>query len=194
MALQMTIILLLLVSSSLGAVPQSVTPPPAAVGMDELPENMPLVTRLLWGERGLIRTLGLAPKNRISELKLRAFMLETHQKAALGTVALLSGQAYTGVLMAERKTDDYEKTREIHSSLADVTVAAYIVTGSLSYLAPPAVRYRKEVDPIRLHRWLSYLHMAGMAALPVWEGWWQSLMNTISPTMRPSDCIEAWDW
>ncbi|MAG20556.1 MAG: hypothetical protein CMF77_00080 [Candidatus Marinimicrobia bacterium] len=164
----MTIILLLFVSSSsLDAVPQSVTPPPTPVEINELPENMPLVTRLLWGEQGLIRTLGLAPKDRIAELKLRTFMLQTHQKFALGTVALLSGQAYTGMLMAKGKTDGYEKTQEIHSSLADATFAAYIVTGSLSYLVPPAVSYKQKVDPIRLHRWLSYLHMAGMAALPV---------------------------
>ena len=108
----MTIILLLFVSSSsLDAVPQSVTPPPTPVEINELPENMPLVTRLLWGEQGLIRTLGLAPKDRIAELKLRTFMLQTHQKFALGTVALLSGQTYTGMLMAKGKQMVMKKRR-----------------------------------------------------------------------------------
>lgn len=160
-------LLIALVSPSLKAIPEPKAALPSPVEINRLPENMPIFTRFLWGERGLIRTVGLAPKDRATELKLRTFMLQTHQKFALGTVALLSGQVYTGLQMAEGKTDDYEATREIHSSLADATVAAYIITGSLSYLAPPAVSYSKRIEPIRIHRWLSYLHMAGMAALPV---------------------------
>ena len=36
----------------------------------------------------------------------------------------------------------------------------------LSYTAPPAVRYSKKIDSIRIHRWLSIIHFSGMVALP----------------------------
>ena len=46
-------------------------------------ENMPLRTKLLWGDKGLFRQINLGPDNRKDELKLRVKMLQNHQKLAL---------------------------------------------------------------------------------------------------------------
>ena len=52
---------------------------------DTLPKNIPFSKKLVWGKNGLARKLGLAPKDRIGELKLRHKMLQTHQKLGLLT-------------------------------------------------------------------------------------------------------------
>ena len=51
-----------------------------------LPENMPLHTKVLWGENGVLRKLKLAPNTRQEELQLRVKMLQLHQKIALGSL------------------------------------------------------------------------------------------------------------
>ena len=45
-----------------------------------MPENMPVHTKIFWGENGFFRKLNIAPKSRSSELKLRVKMLQIHQK------------------------------------------------------------------------------------------------------------------
>ena len=46
-------------------------------------ENMPLRTKLLWGEKGFFRQINFGPDSRKDELKLRVKMLQNHQKLAL---------------------------------------------------------------------------------------------------------------
>jgi hypothetical protein len=41
-----------------------------------------------------------------------------------------------------------------------------MTSASLSYLAPPAQKYEKRVSSMKIHRWLSYIHFAGMMAVP----------------------------
>ena len=43
-------------------------------------ENMPLRTKLLWGEKGFFRQINFGPDSRKDELKLRVKMLQNHQK------------------------------------------------------------------------------------------------------------------
>ena len=59
-------------------------------------EFMPLHTRILWGEKGLIRKMNLAPETRRAELKLRTKMLQNHQKLAMVSLGLLAYQYSLG--------------------------------------------------------------------------------------------------
>ena len=54
-----------------------------------LPDNMPLQTKLLWAETGLLRKTNLFHVDRPREIELRTKMLQLHQKLALGTLGLM---------------------------------------------------------------------------------------------------------
>ena len=53
-------------------------------------ENMPLRTKLLWGEKGFFRQINFGPDSRKDELKLRVKMLQNHQKLALVSLGLVA--------------------------------------------------------------------------------------------------------
>ena len=125
-------------------------------------EYMPLHTKLLWGDDGFFRQINFGPKTRKDELKLRVKMLQNHQKLALASLGLLAYQSSLGYQMKE---GDYS-LRKNHRQFSKITWGFYITTASLSYLAPPAQKYEKRVSSIKLHRWLSYVHFAGMMAVP----------------------------
>lgn len=42
-----------------------------------------------------------------------------------------------------------------------------MTSASLSYFAPPGMIYEKRISSMKLHKWLSYLHFAGMLAIPI---------------------------
>jgi len=125
-------------------------------------EYMPLHTKLLWGDDGFFRQINFGPKTRKDELKLRVKMLQNHQKLALVSLGLLAYQSSLGYQMKE---GDYS-LRENHRKYSTIAWGAYITSASLSYLAPPAQKYEKRVSSIKLHRWLSYVHFAGMMTVP----------------------------
>ena len=56
-------------------------------------ENMPLRTKLLWGDKGFFRQLNFGPENRRDEIKLRVRMLQNHQKLALASLGLVAYQS-----------------------------------------------------------------------------------------------------
>ena len=124
---------------------------------------MPLHTKLLWGEKGFFRQLNFGPENRKDELKLRVKMLQNHQKLALASLGLIAYQSSLGNKMKE---GDYT-VREDHKRLSMITWGAYMTSASLSYFAPPAQKYDSKISSMRIHRWLSYVHFAGMMAVPV---------------------------
>ena len=135
---------------------------------DSLPENMPLRVQLLWGQRGLMRTLGLAPQTRLGELRLRRSMLQWHQRLGLVTFGALTTQVILGELMANNPAKHYEDLRPVHRTLGYATFGVYMTTASLSLFAPPARRYGG-FSSIKLHRWLALVHFTGMAIQP-WLG------------------------
>ena len=55
-----------------------------------LPDKMPLQTKILWSQNGLLRKTKLFEVDRPRELILRKKMLQLHQKLALGTLGLFS--------------------------------------------------------------------------------------------------------
>ena len=124
---------------------------------------MPLHTKLLWGEKGFFRQLNFGPETRKDELKLRVKMLQNHQKLALVSLGLIAYQSSLGNKMKE---GDYT-VREDHKRLSMITWGAYMTSASLSYFAPPAQKYDSKISSMRIHRWLSYVHFAGMMAVPV---------------------------
>ena len=125
-------------------------------------EQMPLHTKILWGENGFFRQLNFGPKTRKGELKLRVKMLQNHQKLALLSLGMLAYQSSLGYKMAE---GDYSKLSS-HRNFSTITWGFYMTSASLSYFAPPAQKYEKRVSSIKIHRWLSYMHFAGMMAVP----------------------------
>ena len=131
----------------------------------DLPENMPLQTKLLWSENGLLRKTKLFNVDRPRELILRKNMLQLHQKLALGTLGLLFAQGYLGSTL-ENAGSNYSKMSDNHAFLGNIAIGSYFASAMLSYTAPPAVRYNKKIDSIKMHRWLSIIHFSGMIALP----------------------------
>ena len=128
-------------------------------------EFMPLHTRILWGEKGLIRKMNLAPETWRAELKLRTKMLQNHQKLAMVSLGLLAYQYSLGQQVID--SGFAPKYTSAHRKYSTVTWGFYMTSASLSYFAPPALVYEKRVSSMKIHRWLSYIHFAGMIALPV---------------------------
>ena len=128
-------------------------------------EFMPLHTRILWGEKGLIRKMNLAPETRRAELKLRTKMLQNHQKLAMVSLGLLAYQYSLGQQVID--SGFAPKYTSAHRKYSTVTWGFYMTSASLSYFAPPALVYEKRVSSMKIHRWLSYIHFAGMISLPV---------------------------
>ena len=130
-----------------------------------LPENMPLQTKLLWAENGLLRKTNLFQVDRPREVELRTKMLQLHQKLALGTLGLIFTQGYLGFQLQDATTN-YIELSDRHAALGKVAFGSYLTSAMLSYTAPPAFRYNRKIDSIRIHRWLSIIHFTGMLALP----------------------------
>ena len=130
-----------------------------------LPDNMPLQTKILWSQNGLLRKTKLFNVDRPRELVLRKKMLQLHQKLALGTLGLLFVQGYLGSKL-EDAGSNYSQISDNHALLGNIAIGSYFASAMLSYTAPPAIRYNKKIDSIRIHRWLSIIHFSGMIALP----------------------------
>ena len=130
------------------------------------PENMPLHTKILWGESGVLRKIKLAPETRKKELQLRVKMLQLHQKIALGSLTAFSYQSYLGKQLVDGNYENYD----LHSKMSKVVWSTYMVSAGLSYFAPPGMKYSKKLSSIKIHRLLSWVHFAGMASIP-WLGY-----------------------
>lgn len=135
---------------------------PFCQSLQSLPENMPLHTKLLWGESGLFRKIKLAPETRQKELQLRVKMLQLHQKIALGSLGAFFYQSYLGKQMV----DGNYKYHDLHSSMSKVVWSSYMTSAALSYFAPPGMKYSKKLSSMKIHRILSWVHFAGMASIP----------------------------
>lgn len=129
-----------------------------------LPPKMLLTQRVLWGEKGLLRSTGIAPLNattRMKELKLRRAMLKTHQVLGFAT---LGGMLAQGIIGSQLYRGNY-KNYELHENLAGVINVTYSLGAITSFLAPPPMLNRdKKLSSVRLHKWLAVGHMSGMIA------------------------------
>jgi len=125
--------------------------------------SMPFHTKILWGENGMIRKLNLAPQSRKQELKLRTKMLQNHQKLALVSLGMLTYQASLGYQLKEGDFTNLKK----HRTFSKVSWSMYMTSAGLSYFAPPGMVYEKRISSMKIHKWLSYVHFAGMLAIPI---------------------------
>ena len=134
---------------------------------DSLPDNLPPIKALLWGERGVVRAMNLGPTYRRDELALRRKMLSVHQKMAFATLGLFTAEVVMGNLMYRDPARYYDALQPWHRGMAYATFGSYVATASLSITAPPGRRYQDRFDSTKLHRYLSVIHFSGMMAQPI---------------------------
>jgi hypothetical protein len=127
-----------------------------------LPEHMLFTQRLLWGEKGLMRSFNhykLTPENRERELKLRRTMLLLHQGMGAITSLGMIGQAVVGMKLYNGDRN----IKDLHEGLAATIDVTYITTATLSLFSPPKMlNERKGYSSIKIHKYLALIHMAGM--------------------------------
>lgn len=131
-----------------------------------LPKKMLLTQRIFWGEKGLMRPISpLTNVNREKELKLRRGMLVAHQ--VLGFVTL-GGMAAQGVVGARLYNNYSDNLKDAHENLAIAVNTTYSAGAFMSLFTPPPLINRdKKLSAIRIHKWLSLIHMSGMIATNV---------------------------
>jgi len=128
-----------------------------------LPDKMIITQRLLWGERGLLRKLGVAKlnlENREEELILREKMLKTHQ--ILGYVTF-AGMIAQGIIGGKLYNGDYS-LYETHKTLGNVVSATYFAGAGLSIFSPPPLisREKEGLNNIKVHKILANIHVPAM--------------------------------
>jgi hypothetical protein len=136
-----------------------------------LPERMLFTQRALWGENGAFRKIGIAPKvitveTRARELKARRVYFRLHQGIGLATAAGMLLQGYLGTKIYNPETYT-TKLNNWHKGNAQFVNIAYASTALLSFTAPPPVINRKKFDNIKLHKYLSIVHLSGMVTTNV---------------------------
>ena len=132
-----------------------------------LPENMPYVKSLIWGEEGAFRKLNIGPESRIEELKLRRKMLQAHQWLGIITLAGLAYQYDVGKKLYDGDDSDYwDSHYDKHKAMGYFTYMTYMSTSSLSIFSPPARKYDNNINSIRFHRRMAALHFTAMVAQP----------------------------
>lgn len=128
-----------------------------------LPDKMIITQRLLWGDNGLLRKLGVAKlniKNREEELILREKMLKTHQ--ILGYVTF-AGMIAQGIIGGKLYNGDYS-LYETHKTLGKVVSATYFTGAGLSIFSPPPLisREKEGLNNIKVHKILANIHVPAM--------------------------------
>ena len=130
-----------------------------------IPKRMIFTQRILWGEKGLMRTLKVAPltdHGRETELKIRRGMLVTHQVLGFATLA---GMVAQGIVGAKLYSGDY-KIKELHEGLGTAVNITYFTTAGLSLFTPPPLisRQVKGLNGIKMHKTLAVVHLSAMIA------------------------------
>jgi hypothetical protein len=128
-----------------------------------LPEKMLFTQRIFWGEKGLLRPISpLNAANRTKELKLRRGMLVTHQILGFATLGGMIGQGIVGSQLYKKGG---RNLNELHEGLGAAVNITYSTTAFMSLFTPPPLINRdKKLSSIRIHKWLSVIHMSGMIA------------------------------
>lgn len=131
-----------------------------------LPQKMLLTQRVFWGEKGLLRPISpLNLPNREKELKLRRSMLVAHQVMGFVTLGGMVGQGIVGSQLYKATGTRAGDLNDIHENLAVAVNLTYGTTAFMSLFTPPPLINRdKKLSAIRIHKWLSLVHMSGMIA------------------------------
>lgn len=131
-----------------------------------LPQKMLFTQRIFWGEKGLLRPISpLNAINRTKELKLRRGMLVTHQILGFATLGGMIGQGIVGSRLYNASGSNYRNLKDIHEGLGAAVNITYSTTAVMSLFTPPPLINRdKKLSSIRIHKWLSVIHITGMIA------------------------------
>ena len=135
-----------------------------------LPQRMVFTQKLLWGEKGLLRTTGIVPltmEQRQKELKLRRIMLTTHQVLGYATLAAMVAQ---GIIGGKLYNGDYE-LYDLHKNMADVVNIGYFTTAGLSLFTPPPLINKKikGFSSIKAHKTLATIHFSAMVVTNIYK-------------------------
>ena len=130
-----------------------------------LPENMLITQRLLWGNKGLLRTTGIAKLNktqREKELNLRRKLLVAHQVIGYATLA---GMIAQGIIGGKLYNGDYS-LKDTHENLGMTVNALYFTGAGLSLFAPPPLINKKIKgwSSMKAHKFLATIHLSAMIA------------------------------
>ncbi len=132
-----------------------------------LPERISFMEKGMWGENGILRSVGLASpltsESRKWELGLRRTMLIIHQVGGFVTLALMGTAAYYG----QRVIDGRRELRKNHFTFVYATLGSYSATAALSVLSPPPSIRRDEISTTTIHKTLAWVHFAGMVITPI---------------------------
>ena len=136
-----------------------------------LPSKMLFTQRAFWGPKGLLRVLNVAPltpEGRSKELNVRRAMLVSHQIGGFVTLAGFVAQGFLGAKLYNAQGEDYVNTKRWHERSAMFINVSYSTTLALSLFTPPAIIGSKRgFSTIKLHKYLSVVHLAGMVATNV---------------------------
>jgi hypothetical protein len=149
-----------------------------------LPDKIIFTQRLLWGEKGLMRSFNafeLTPEKRQHELKVRRTMLVTHQILGFATLGGMIAQGFVGSKLYKATGSDYQSLKDTHEALATAVEIGYFTTASMSLFAPPKMlNERKGYSSIKLHKVLAMVHFTGMVTTMILAGQLES-----NPSLKP---------
>lgn len=135
-----------------------------------LPQRMVFTQKLLWGEKGLLRTTGIAPltlEQRQKELKLRRVMLTTHQVLGYATLAAMVAQGIIGGKLYNGDNELYQ----LHKDMGTVVNIGYFTTAGLSLFTPPPLINKKikGFSSIKAHKTLATVHFSAMLVTNIYK-------------------------
>ena len=135
-----------------------------------LPQRMVFTQKLLWGEKGLLRTTGIAPltlEQRQKELKLRRVMLTTHQVLGYATLAAMVAQGIIGGKLYNGDNELYQ----LHKDMGTVVNIGYFTTAGLSLFTPPPLINKKikGLSSITAHKTLATVHFSAMVVTNIYK-------------------------
>lgn len=135
-----------------------------------IPDKFLFTQKIFWGKKGLMRNFDrfeLTPEKRQRELKLRRFMLTSHQIMGFATLGGMIAQGIVGARLYNGET----RLRDTHGALAAYVNITYFTTASLTLFAPPkALDERKGYSSIKLHKALAIVHFTAMIATNILAG------------------------
>ena len=135
-----------------------------------LPQRMVFTQKLLWGEKGLLRTTGIAPltlEQLQKELKLRRVMLTTHQVLGYATLAAMVAQGIIGGKLYNGDNELYQ----LHKDMGTVVNIGYFTTAGLSLFTPPPLINKKikGFSSIKAHKTLATVHFSAMVVTNIYK-------------------------
>jgi hypothetical protein len=133
-----------------------------------LPDNISFMEKFLWDDNGFMRKIGIAgplnAESRQKELQARRTMLSIHQITGLATLGLMITADYYGQQVLNGKYN----LSGTHKTFVLFTLGMYSITALLAVLSPPPmIRRSDEISTVTIHKYLAWLHFAGMILTPI---------------------------